>query len=272
MTELSGKPRRRWHTDFWKTVRADVVAGLILLAIAGVAGVVIKGLSNLRTGEVLLYIGLPAVALIVLVVLVFIVRAALNTARQWTKWQADVTAYAMGVAAATRRAHLGDIIRTAEARGWTVYDDEDADLTFVTPDGDEPLYVRNVDANPASVAEQLHELAPLHFPEDWEPPMSHLEGYAEAMAEDVTQMRGELQQLTRQVRNLEHRVRVGDAHAMLAMMAAEATARLRWEVTWHTDRVEFIKDGEIATVHYNQPIDLIKLRKVLGLPRWLENW
>lgn len=254
------EPVSRWQNPFWTQVRATIVGGLAVLVIAGVFGVVATKVTKLSARHALLYIGLPALVLVLLVVGFFVGRAAVRTARAWSAWQASVSEYVVQMSKELRRLHLTEVIETAEALGWVVYDDEDHDLMFVSPSG-EPFYVRDTAPNPEHVAGALYEIDPMAFPEEW----TSSSGQVGEVANQVAGLSERLDQLAETL----PRALVA---ATIATVEAEARAS-GWTAHWADDHVTFIhaKRGETATVMFDN-IDLVTLRKAMRLNEAFKDW
>jgi hypothetical protein len=262
MPEDERPEKIRWDTDFKRRVVGGVVSGLIVLIIAAVAGVIIAQVASLSAGDALLYVGVPVLTVVLLLLAVVVIRAQRQRAAARETWEANISHHTIQLINVVRRLILKDLIQTAHAWEWTIGENDDDDLVFVAPD-DEAFIV--VDASDREVAERLHEAAPDHFPETWQ----DFTYRANATADVAEQ---EVERLTARLAALERDTPVETARATLAMMAAEASAR-GWEVNWLDDRAEFVngKRGQLATVHYGA-IDLVKLRKALGLSRPMDNW
>jgi hypothetical protein len=153
-----------------------------------------------------------------------------------------------------RRLILKDLIHSALVRDWSVWDDADNDLVFVSPDG-ESHYV--IDSYPDAdvVATDLHNLSPEHFPASWLPFEYRVEQGLAIAEKTLSELPGQL------------------AKAALATTAAEAGA-VGWTIYWNATEVVFEKVGKnasTATVQYSD-IDIAKLRKALGLTPWFERY
>lgn len=264
MDEESQPPVSRWSTPFWVQFRATVAGGLVLAGLLGLIAFVASQIGDLSGGQILGFIVAPGAVVILLLMGVLTGRTLLRIARQWTVWQGNVSLHVVELVAATRRLYLRDVISTAEREGWTVYDDEDHDLMFVSPDGAR-YFVQGASPDAVAVAAELAELAPGYFPVDWE-------AFAQMDQTELSSQTSELAERTNQIeqaiRNVEDGLPLQIARALVRRTMEDA-ADSGWEVHDMHTVIQFIHGdrGEMATLDLAEPLDLGRLRAALQLDK-----
>lgn len=250
--------QKRWESAFWVQVRAQVVGTLIATGILALIGGVIAIAGNLSIGEFLAILA----GIVFAAIVVSLVVAYVNTRRSMdvlATWASALTSEHDKLRAEVRWLRLRDVSATAEARGWQVYTDHGGELIFESPDKPpDRVPITALDPDPQAVADELHNAAPQHFPDDWRQPDVY------ELARDAEQQGRRLYGVYATVDTLEKTLPMRLARAALGNLAAEAKG-LGWETRWGTDEVRFLRKNSTATVRYDEEIDFSKLRKALGL-------
>lgn len=231
-----------------------MVSGLILAGILGIIGLGISVIGDLSLREILLYVAAP-IFLIALLVSVFIaVRATSRVLRDWSSWQEGISSYVLDLTAEVRRLRLEDVIHSAHVEDWTVVDHED-NLVFISPDED-TVVVSRTDPDPEEVAEELHNTAPAHFPEEWSPYLPRI-GSSAAIAEvGVASLEARLEAHYEELSQ-----KIAAAAYQPVLQAAEKAG---WTIEWTDTNIEFQKTNDIVKVRFDNP-DPDRLRILLGL-------
>lgn len=255
-----------WRLPLAIAVGGAVLSALILTALKALTNV----LGDLSFGQLMLWIVLPSGAVCVTVALalwVWLLRREVTRLSSLVWGSSSVLRHHV---VDIQRLQLNDVIATAEAHLWRVESHSDG-LLFVSPDGagifapadhsDDPVGVADdpvgIAAYPVGVAALLHDHAPDSFPEQWDPFVEVVAARANALADRVGSL---AERLTNIERSLGRRL----AEAVLSTVLPEAVSA-GWEVEWSDTQVRFLRNNEIATVHFDA-IDVPRLRAVISEP------
>jgi hypothetical protein len=207
-----------------------------------VGGLLLKAILSLSFHDLALYAGVPLAGVFVLLILLGLWANRRARKAEEVQWRAAITHAVETVLHDVQRLTLADVIEAAEGGGWTVVANEDGGLLFISPD-DPPdhLLVPYDESDTDLVAARLHNLAPLFFDDDWEPP-------SDALPVTLADLHDRLDALEAHVGDLGHRV--DKASVSEAVREAEAEG---WDVTWDHDkgRVAFnrrLPNGQVTGV------------------------
>lgn len=240
---------------------------MIQTAVGTVIAVIVVGaLGELSVADDFLFIVIPASVVFLAVVMLRLGLRAREEVRALRAWQSEVSNTYTDLYLAVRRLSLREVITVAYQHAWSVAEDENLDLVFTSPD-DHRVVVSEMARDPLDVASELLHTAPGSFPDDWEPLAERL---------DTLSRSGELfgSAVAEHLATLETRLTQRTARATLAMVAAEAEAK-GWAVSWEPEHVHFERHGKtsnFADVRYDEELDLLKIRKALGLVAWGQPW
>jgi hypothetical protein len=254
-------------TLFWVQVGAAVLAGVILY--------LLKELTGKSTAWVLIYIGVPLAAFLMVGGAVLGVRSIRRTRKARRAWEGSVEATLIGLACAVRRTRLHELIHAVQVWGWKVYD-HGSDLVFESPDGDSEV-VTELAPDPHGIAQRLQNLDPNHFKADPWKPVAHVADVEAAKAQN------EAANLGKQLAVLENRiddVARGFPNLQMELMKvrlADVINEARdegWIAEWGKQQVVFSRDDDTATVTdtatvpYGEAsqVDTRKLRALLSRP------
>lgn len=264
----TGQELSRWERPFWVQTRAQVAGTLIAAGIIAAITAVVALLTSLAFDELVLYVLLPLCAVAVMSTGFYVARSLTGVFRTLVEILRDQDNEVTRLQSEVRRLSLADLTHTVTVDGWSVEDEADG-LSFISPEGERILVVDEVGPDAHEVADRLHAAAPDLFDAGWVP-------FIADVGENAILARREVADLRQHVEQQERATLKRVAMAALGTVAAEARANYGWRVDWLGDRVVFEKENQHivdqATVRYDEDIDFVKLRTVLGMKPFFQNY
>lgn len=240
----TGDKPQPWYNHPWAIATGSAI----------IAGLVVLYAGRLKP----LYVGLAFVAFVVVGGGVWLILSTARSVRQAIGQHRALMRRVLELEHRVLDVALAEVIRDAKERGWKI-EWGVFDLCLTSPqDDNEVARIPFERLDWKAAAEELHNTSPDNFPVDWLPRTTEmaataikhiagLRGEVEALRERGETRDQEMQRFANTLGEVEHVLSRRIAQATLADVEADAI-RQGWDVSWFDDRVEFIKDSNVATV------------------------